>query len=163
MTRFSFKFKGHVRDIGFLCEKVCYAKSSKTGFWEFKPQLATDETFRAFVDNSMPQWFVAGVKTYFRRERLLLSRFTQKHSHNGFAVKEETIQKMEKQCKTSNLIGQVLQMLPTLQSSLNSNQQKIMNAKDNLFILGRSGTGKTTTTVLRFFCQETLFCAFRKQ
>lgn len=54
-------------------------------------------------------------------------------------------------------------MLPTLQSSLNVNQQKIMSAKNNLFILGRSGTGKTTTTVLRFFCQETLYCAFRKQ
>lgn len=38
-----------------------------------------------------------------------------------------------------------------------------MEAQGNMFILGRSGTGKTTTTVLRFFCQETLFTAIRKQ
>lgn len=38
-----------------------------------------------------------------------------------------------------------------------------MDSQSNLFILGRSGTGKTTTTVLRFFCQETLYRVLRKQ
>ena len=32
-----------------------------------------------------------------------------------------------------------------------------------MFVLGRSGTGKTTTTILRIFCQEILLVAVKKQ
>ena len=32
-----------------------------------------------------------------------------------------------------------------------------------MFVLGRSGTGKTTTTILRIFCQEILLIAVKKQ
>lgn len=54
-------------------------------------------------------------------------------------------------------------MLPIVEMKLNSQQQLILNSSESLFILGRSGTGKTTTTVLRFFCQEAMYMAMRKQ
>lgn len=63
----------------------------------------------------------------------------------------------------SQRLSKVLQMLPIVEMKLNSNQQKILNSPENLFILGRSGTGKTTTTILRFFCQEAMYLAMRKQ
>ena len=54
-------------------------------------------------------------------------------------------------------------MLPIVDMKLNQRQVSILNSVENLFILGRSGTGKTTTTVLRFFCQEAMYLAMRKQ
>ena len=63
----------------------------------------------------------------------------------------------------SQRLSKVLQMLPIVEMKLNSNQQAILNSPENLFILGRSGTGKTTTTILRFFCQEAMYLAMRKQ
>lgn len=53
---------------------MCYIKNPESGLWEFEPKLATDAAFRAFVDDSMPQWFVAGVRTHFSKERLVLQK-----------------------------------------------------------------------------------------
>jgi len=71
----------------------------------------------------------------------------------------QALQKFEK----SQRLSKVLQMLPIVEMRLNSHQERILNSTENLFILGRSGTGKTTTTVLRFFCQEAMYMAMRKQ
>ena len=60
-------------------------------------------------------------------------------------------------------MAQVLKMLPVVNLDLNKDQKQILNSTRNLFILGRSGTGKTTTTILRFFCQEIMYMAMRKQ
>ena len=70
---------------------------------------------------------------------------------------EEFVTQMQKQ-----KLQKTLELLPTLEVALNYQQYKILNAADNMFILGRSGTGKTTTTVLRIFCQEILHLALKK-
>jgi len=76
---------------------------------------------------------------------------------------QDKILEVQERVQKSQALSKVLAMLPIVRVQLNSNQQQILNSPNNLFILGRSGTGKTTTTVLRFFCQETLFLALRKQ
>ena len=60
-------------------------------------------------------------------------------------------------------LQKTLELLPTLEIQLNYDQLKILNSTDNMFVLGRSGTGKTTTTILRIFCQEILLIAVKKQ
>lgn len=91
---------------------------------------------------------------YQTEESALESR---SYSSSYFAVR--ALRKFEERQKLSK----VLEILPTLQIKLNLDQQRIMNSTNDLFILGRSGTGKTTTTVLRFFCLEVLFASLRKQ
>ena len=68
------------------------------------------------------------------------------------------LSKLSKSMERSRL-SKILSILPTLDIKLNFEQMKILNTNENLFILGRSGTGKTTTTVLRFFCQELAYLA----
>ena len=76
----------------------------------------------------------------------------------GYATYQQT-NKALRRLERGGKINDILRMLPIIDIELNSGQKKILNAQKDLFILGRSGTGKTTTTVLRAFCQELLFVA----
>jgi ABC-type dipeptide/oligopeptide/nickel transport system ATPase subunit len=48
-------------------------------------------------------------------------------------------------------------MLPTNTLQLNKRQLEMITSNESLLCLGRSGTGKTTTSVLRMFVQEILY------
>ena len=87
--------------------------------------------------------------------------YSDKDEALGYADRYGTMDALQK-FERGQRLGKVLQMLPIVKMALNSNQQRILNSPENLFILGRSGTGKTTTTVLRFFCQEAMYIAMRK-
>ena len=52
--------------------------------------------------------------------------------------------------------------MPTLQIKLSDVQKKVVASNQNLLCLGRSGTGKTTTSVLRLFAQEVLYSILKK-
>jgi Cdc6-like AAA superfamily ATPase len=57
----------------------------------------------------------------------------------------------------------VIQQIPNLKIELSPPQEAVITAKHNLLCLGRSGTGKTTSSVLRLFSQEIMFILLRKQ
>ena len=88
--------------------------------------------------------------------------FNRYTTYTGFENRYQLISQVEKFEKTRGM-AQVLKMLPVVNLDLNKDQKQILNSTRNLFILGRSGTGKTTTTILRFFCQEIMYMAMRKQ
>jgi hypothetical protein len=54
-------------------------------------------------------------------------------------------------------------MMPTLHIKLSALQMSVVTSNHNLLCLGRSGTGKTTTSVLRLFAQEVLYTILKKQ
>ena len=62
-----------------------------------------------------------------------------------------------------NRLSKILKVLPIVDTHLNIDQTRILNSLDNLFIMGRSGTGKTTTILLRAFCQDIVYRAVIKQ
>ncbi|CDW72543.1 lupus brain antigen [Stylonychia lemnae] len=64
--------------------------------------------------------------------------------------------------KTTKKLVQILDLMPTLDIKLSKLQKNIVSSNQNLLCLGRSGTGKTTTSVLRLFAQEVLFCVLKK-
>jgi len=154
-TYFAFIFPEHSQRLAFFGEQALYRKGAG-GFWEFDPDLVTEAAFSSLVSAEMPNCFVTGVRDHFRlrKEALLLSRVPDKGNRgsSNFFLREEVLAKLEKMSRRKNVLAQVLHMMPTLEFALNSEQQQIMDGADNLFILGRSGTGKTTSTVLRFFC-----------
>jgi hypothetical protein len=41
-------------------------------------------------------------------------------------------------------------------------QEAVVESNDNILCLGRSGTGKTTSSVLRLFSQEMMYILLRK-
>jgi ABC-type taurine transport system ATPase subunit len=53
--------------------------------------------------------------------------------------------------------------MPTLAIKLSKQQKTVVASAENMLCLGRSGTGKTTTSVLRLFAQEILFMVLKKQ
>jgi ABC-type taurine transport system ATPase subunit len=63
---------------------------------------------------------------------------------------------------TSKKLVQILDLMPTLQIKLSEVQKKVVASNQNLLCLGRSGTGKTTTSVLRLFAQEILYSILKK-
>ena len=60
-------------------------------------------------------------------------------------------------------LTKILKVLPIVDTRLNYSQERILNSLRNLFIMGRSGTGKTTTILLRAFCQDIVYRAVLKQ
>lgn len=52
--------------------------------------------------------------------------------------------------------------MPTLSIKLSKHQQNVVASNQNMLCLGRSGTGKTTTSVLRLFAQEILYTVLKK-
>lgn len=69
--------------------------------------------------------------------------------------------KLDKEESTQKLV-QILDMMPTLNIKLNQYQKNIIASNHNLLCLGRSGTGKTTTSILRLFAQEVLYAILKK-
>jgi len=41
-------------------------------------------------------------------------------------------------------------------------QKAVIASSENMLCLGRSGTGKTTTSILRLFSQEIMYMSFKK-
>ena len=68
---------------------------------------------------------------------------------------------MDSQKQTKKLVD-IINMLPTLNINLSEYQKKVVSSNQNLLCLGRSGTGKTTTSVLRLFAQEILYITLKK-
>jgi len=52
---------------------------------------------------------------------------------------------------TSKKLVQILEIMPTLHIKLSHLQKTVVASSQNMLCLGRSGTGKTTTSVLRLF------------
>ena len=77
------------------------------------------------------------------------------------AVEAEVVSKLDKEENTQKL-AQILDMMPTLNIKLNQHQKSVVASNNNLLCLGRSGTGKTTTSVLRLFAQEILYAILKK-
>jgi hypothetical protein len=76
-------------------------------------------------------------------------------------VQNKVLNQMDKE-QTSKKLVQILDLMPTLQIKLSPIQQKVVASNQNLLCLGRSGTGKTTTSVLRLFAQEVLYSILKK-
>lgn len=57
---------------------------------------------------------------------------------------------------------QILEQIPNLDLQLNALQKAVVVSTKDLLCLGRSGTGKTTSSVLRLFSQEIMFLSLRK-
>ncbi|CAD8101190.1 unnamed protein product [Paramecium primaurelia] len=55
------------------------------------------------------------------------------------------------------LIIDIMQKLPDFKILITQQERKVIASKQNSLIIGRSGTGKTTCTVLRLFAIQTLF------
>lgn len=71
------------------------------------------------------------------------------------------VEKLDK-VQHTNKLTQILDMMPTLNIKLNQHQKNVVASNHNLLCLGRSGTGKTTTSVLRLFAQEILYAILKK-
>mmetsp|Transcript_18087 Transcript_18087/g.22612 ORF Transcript_18087/g.22612 Transcript_18087/m.22612 type:complete len:114 (-) Transcript_18087:58-399(-) len=112
----------------------------------------------------MPDSYVESAREAFEgsHDDILLiqdaPKFTPLTENKGYVSHDATI-KAQLRFEERHRLGKILQMLPIIKMQLNSGQSQILNSLEDLFILGRSGTGKTTTTVLRAFCQEVLFLA----
>lgn len=76
-------------------------------------------------------------------------------------VQAKVLNQMDKE-NTSKKLVQILDLMPTLQIKLSDVQKKVVASNQNLLCLGRSGTGKTTTSVLRLFAQEVLYSILKK-
>ncbi|CAK74855.1 unnamed protein product (macronuclear) [Paramecium tetraurelia] len=51
----------------------------------------------------------------------------------------------------------LLQRVPNFKIKLTEEEQKVVGSDGNVMVIGRSGTGKTTCSILRLFAMETLF------
>lgn len=76
-------------------------------------------------------------------------------------IQVKVLNQMDKE-NTSKKLVQILDLMPTLQIKLSEVQKKVVASNQNLLCLGRSGTGKTTTSVLRLFAQEILYSILKK-
>lgn len=150
-------------------EHSCYDRDPDTGLWRFNQLKATPEVFSAWCVDSMPDAYVASAREAFEGgydDILLLQnapKFQPLAEERSGWVHHAAAMKAQQRFEQRHRLGKILQMLPIIKMQLNSGQTRILNSLENLFILGRSGTGKTTTTVLRAFCQEVVFLAVVKQ
>ena len=165
---FSFKFTRNDSKIYFFpFQKLCYDRADD-GYYKLNADKMTEEVFKAWRIDSMSDDYVDSAWKVFSSlpEDIFvlqpMSQFKPLAQDAGYSNHADTLRVQERFLQ-NNRLGKILQMLPMLNISLNSNQARILNAPVNMFILGRSGTGKTTTTVLRAFCQEVLFIAVLKQ
>jgi hypothetical protein len=76
-------------------------------------------------------------------------------------IQVKVLNQMDKE-NTSKKLVEILDLMPTLQIKLSEVQKKVVASNQNLLCLGRSGTGKTTTSVLRLFAQEILYSILKK-
>jgi Cdc6-like AAA superfamily ATPase len=67
-----------------------------------------------------------------------------------FDNERKILQKMQQEDTPDKLLT-ILKQIPSLDINLSPLQESVVTAKDNLLCLGRSGTGKTTSSVLRLF------------
>ena len=157
------RFKSEFHNTSFIFEKVAYDRD-EDGFWRFQPHLATQENFAKWRKETMPDDYAREAERQFGQECLVyqLKNFTNFDNSRGYENEKQTMEALQR-FERSQRLDKVLQMLPIVDMQLNQRQVSILNSVENLFILGRSGTGKTTTTVLRFFCQEAMYLAMRKQ
>lgn len=58
--------------LSFLGESHLYSYNREIGCWMFDEDKAVEETFQSMVNPDMPNWFVAGVRHYYRQETLVL-------------------------------------------------------------------------------------------
>lgn len=56
----------------------------------------------------------------------------------------------------NNLIG-LLKKIPSFKIKLTNEERHVLGQNGNVLVVGRSGTGKTTTAVFRLFATEMLF------
>jgi len=56
----------------------------------------------------------------------------------------------------------IIDQIPDLDIKLSTLQQAVITSRENLLCLGRSGTGKTTSSVLRLFAQEIMYMSLKK-
>jgi hypothetical protein len=56
----------------------------------------------------------------------------------------------------------IIDQIPNLDIKLSTLQQAVVSSSENLLCLGRSGTGKTTSSVLRLFAQELMYMSLKK-
>jgi transcriptional regulator with GAF, ATPase, and Fis domain len=74
-----------------------------------------------------------------------------------------SIQKKQFSKNNNTYLLDIIRTVPTLSIDLNEDQMKVIVSKSNVLCLGRSGTGKTTICVLRFFTQELHYKALIKE
>jgi hypothetical protein len=64
--------------------------------------------------------------------------------------------------KNSGNMLKILESIPTLDLQLSNLQKAVVTSSKELLCLGRSGTGKTTCSILRLFSQELMFITLKK-
>lgn len=82
--------------------------------------------------------------------------------HDIFDNDKKIVKKLAEKDNSSKLLN-ILKQIPNLDINLSPLQESVVTSNDNLLCLGRSGTGKTTSSVLRLFSQEIMFMLFRKR
>ena len=63
---------------------------------------------------------------------------------------EEIVKKLSSEQNVEKLLS-IIDQIPNLDIKLSALQQAVVSSSENLLCLGRSGTGKTTSSVLRLF------------
>lgn len=160
----NFKFNGWTMFFPF--ERQCYEQEAD-GYWRFQKSKVTEDAFEEFKVDSMPDSYIEAASKAFYSDKNEIcvaqkGQYFAVKEHIGWANRQTSMNQLAR-FETSQKLGQVLEKLPIVNMHLNSNQMKILNSPGDLFILGRSGTGKTTSTILRFFCQEAMFTTIHKQ
>lgn len=90
--------------------------------------------------------------------------FSEKYNSADFKfAKDSILKRMEGSKNNRMMLLKLLRSIPTLKILPSEVQARVITAGDNLLCLGRSGTGKTTITILRLFAQELLYSALLKQ
>ncbi len=74
---------------------------------------------------------------------------------------EQIVKKLSSEQNVEKLLS-IIEQIPNLDIKLSALQQAVVSSSENLLCLGRSGTGKTTSSVLRLFAQELMYMSFKK-
>ncbi|CAK57389.1 unnamed protein product (macronuclear) [Paramecium tetraurelia] len=110
-------------------------------------QLDEQQLKQYYYDQNLDQWV--------RKEDI---EFFQKFKQNRDLSKQNKhILHQYADFESGALIIDIMQKLPDFKILITQQERKVIASKQNSLIIGRSGTGKTTCTVLRLFAVQTLF------
>ena len=100
----------------------CYERNSD-GFWVYSAELATEDNFKLFANDAMPDFYTVAAREVFNSkiEVFLIQsrRYLETDQKTGFENRNETMKALQR-FEARQRLSNVLQMLPIVKMKLNS-------------------------------------------
>ncbi|KAM3142568.1 hypothetical protein pb186bvf_005227 [Paramecium bursaria] len=132
-------------------------------------KLQLDQTKCVYVPNQFKdiQYNCRNAKRYYFNEKLRVwlsikddLPVTKQDTSNNNQLKELMSKEIFKQFidfKSAAELLQFVERIPNFKVKITQQEKQVIGASGNVLVIGRSGTGKTTCTILRLFATELLF------